>query len=201
MTSDEWKRMKEPIYVGYYTPGAYEGEWAGLRESLEALGLEHDYRRVEAGSWQEVTQRKARVMQEALERHAGRPVVYLDVDAVVLRRPVLLDGLRCDVAASVWPGGELLSGTVWWGPGPKAREVVEEWIRLNEAYPERLPDGREAWDQRTLRLALRRVEGVEFEELPPAYCYMIGLSQRRFPELDPVILHLRGSLRHNPNHE
>lgn len=193
--------MMAPVYVGYYTPGAYEGEWAGMRESLEALGLEHDFQRVVVGTWQEVTQRKARVVAEALERHAGRPVVYLDVDAVVLKRPRLLDGLRCDVAASVWPGGELLSGTVWWGPGEKAREVVEAWIGLNERYPERLPDGREAWDQRTLKLALRSVGGVRFEELPPAYCYMIGLSQRRFPDVDPVILHTRGSLRLNPNHD
>lgn len=184
----------EPIYVGYYTPGDYEKDWVVLRESLEALGLAHDFRRWdEGGSWLEVTGAKPRVIAEALELHAGRPVVYLDVDAIVVERPELFGRLCGAIGAVRFPGGELLSGTLYFGPGAAAREIVAEWVAEAAAHPE-------VWDQRCLRAVMRRRNWEGFEELPAGYAWMVGLTQTRCPGVAPVILHTRGSLRHHPDH-
>lgn len=194
-------KPQQPVYVGFYTPGAYEAESRILFESLDALGLQHDFVNIgEVGSWQEITHRKAFIVRDALIKHTGRPVVYLDVDCLVLQPPRLFDTLSCDVAASVFAGCELLSGTVYFGNTLMSRRVVETWIELNKQHPEKLPNGQDAWDQRTLKMAIAAHQTCRFIELPASYTYMIGLSQTRYPGVNPIILHTRGSLKHNPEH-
>jgi hypothetical protein len=192
--------LRPPVYVGYYTPGPYEDDALKLFSTLEELKLEHDFIRIApTGTWQQITQKKAQVVRDALAKHAGRAVIYLDVDCLVLKDPKRFRELECDVAAAIFGGCELLSGTVYFGPTAKAREVVEAWIALNQKYPTVLPNGQEAWDQRTLNMAIKD-SGCIFEQLPHSYTYMEGLSEERYPEVQPVILHTRGSLRHNPEH-
>lgn len=188
-----------PLYVGYYTEGAYERDAIGLIEALNALELPHEFIKIESGStWQQITQRKALIIQEAMCRHPDRPLVYLDVDCLVIKRPTVFDTLKCDVAASMF-GGVLLSGTLYFGPTAAAKQVVADWITLNKKYPVTLPNGSEAWDQRTLQMVLDK-KAASFVSLPPEYTYMIGLSQIKYPDVNPIILHTRGSLRHNPEH-
>lgn len=195
------RSIPTPIYIGYYTPGDYEKDARTLTESLDAIGLPHDLINIgTGGTWQEITQRKAIIVKEAMIKHAGRPVVYLDVDCLVIRKPPMLYGLNCDVAAALFGGKVLCSGTVYFGPTKKAMEVVDRWIQINAQYPTHLPDGRDAWDQRTLQMAINQVK-CNFTPLPPEYTYMVGLSQKKYPEVHPIILHTRGSLRHNPEHE
>lgn len=184
----------KPIVIGYYTVDTpYELEARKLIVSLEALGYEHDLLPVEnLGSWQKNTQFKAQVVEQMLLKHQ-RPILYLDVDAVMVQKPVLLDGLSCDIAAVHFADTtELLSGTVYFTP--QSKPVVKRWQEINEAYPEKLPDGRLAWDQRTLRLAIKELQ-AHFVELPQEYTWIVELTQKRFPGLAPVILHTRGALR------
>ena len=194
---------ERPLVVAYYTVDTpYEGEAEVLKLSLESVGYDYRVSGVpNLGSWQRNTQYKARFLRFMLEAHPGRPLLYLDVDAVVIHPPKLLDGLQADLAAVHFanrrgrPGTELLSGTLWLGNTPACWEVVQEWIRLNEQYPVTLPDGREAWDQRTLALAIQRVPDVHFAELPQEYTWIAELTQRYNPGLQPVILHTRGAKR------
>jgi hypothetical protein len=188
----------KPIVVGYYTKGTpYELEYRKLTVSLEALGYEHDYMAVESrGSWQANTQMKAEVIELLLRKH-NRPILYLDVDAVMVQPPVLLDNLTCDMAAVHYAdSNELLSGTVYFAPS--AMPVIKRWQAINTAYPEVLPNGQLAWDQRTLRMAMLELKAkgqCSFVELPQEYTWIIELTQKRFPGLAPVILHTRGALR------
>lgn len=191
------------LFIAYYTRNTpYEQEAVALRASLDALGLWYDIRGVDSlGSWQKNTQYKARFVREMLNTHLG-PMTYIDVDALVLQPPVLLDTLDCDIAAAKFGGHELLSGTVYFGNTPKSRETVDRWIALCEQYPDRFPggllphfpSGGLAWDQRMLDIAIRQT-GAGFVELPPEYTYIVELSQKRYPGVQPVILHTRGSLR------
>ena len=185
------------LFFGYYTTGTpYEREVITLRASLDALGLPHEFLGVASlGSWQKNTQHKAHVVLDAMKRHDGERLCYIDVDAIVLKRPELLWTLDCDVAAVRFNGNELLSGTVLWHSSATTVDLVEHWIALNREYPETLPDGREAWDQRTLDMAIRHSPHVRFVELPPEYAYIVELSQRVYPDVAPVILHTRGALR------
>ncbi|NIP35271.1 MAG: hypothetical protein GWN12_10025, partial [Thermoplasmata archaeon] len=153
----------------------YEAEAEVLKASLETVGYSYDIRGVpNQGSWQRNTQLKARFVQHMLASYPGRPLLYLDVDAVMVQPPDLLDGMDADIAAVHFARkAELLSGTVWWGNTVQCNRVVRKWIRLNERHPERLPNGKEAWDQRTLALAIKKIEGLRFVELPQEYTWIV----------------------------
>lgn len=183
------------IFVNYYTIDTpYESEAMVLRESLAALGLRYDLQGVPRfESWQKATQHKADFIRSMMVKHSGERIVWIDADSIVLRRPDLLIGtIAGDVAAVIFPGDELLSGVVAFEPS--AIPLVDHWLRINAQYPETLPDGREAWDQRTLHMAIRET-GAKFVELPSGYNYIVGLSQERYPSDDIRIVATRGAFR------
>lgn len=200
-----------PKFIAYYTENTrYEAEAETLRLSLKALGLEHELRGIESlGTWQRNTQYKSRFIRDMLAAHPGHPLVYVDVDALVIHPPKLFDPFEADIAATIFNGGELLGGTIYLGNTPKTIEVVDRWIALCEEFPERIPAGRfnryprgcEAWDQRLLHMAIQETTGLNFTHLPQSYCYIIDLTRAKHPEAEPVILHTRGSYRINPKHE
>lgn len=191
------------VFVGYYTVGTpYALEAAVLRESLDALGYPHHLIAVDPrGSWQKNTQMKAEVVAGFLEKYDGRRICYIDVDSIVLGNPVLARTVDADIAAVRFAGdgkgcaGELLSGVVMFRANDATRALVQRWREINAEFPDKLPDGRPAWDQRTLDLAIRRT-GTSFAELPPAYNYIVGLSQKTYPGVAPIILATRGALKH-----
>lgn len=196
-------------FIGYYTVGGkdgdpYKAEADELRASLNQHNLPHDIRPYPSkGSWQANTQLKAQVVKDFLNDYPGQPLVYLDVDAKVLQRPVLLFDLHCDIAAAKHGGHELLSGTVYFGGSPACREVVDRWIAFCQKYPTRMPGGLlphfpkedHAWDQRMLDLAIRNTD-CKFVELPMAYTYIQNLSEAKYPDVKPIILHTAASRRY-----
>lgn len=193
--------MTTPLVIGYYTEGTpYEGEAQVLKLSLESHGYEHDVRGVpNLGSWQRNTQYKAHVIHDRLQDYPGRRLLYLDVDAVMVQPPRLLDKIKEDVAAVHFADTkELLSGTFYLSGSLACLQLVKRWIAINEQYPEKLPNGRDAWDQRTLAMAIDEMTAAKrltFRELPQGYTYITELTPRRIKNLQPVILHTRGAKR------
>lgn len=193
----------QPLVIAYYTMGTpYEGEAEVLKVSLESVGYSYEVSGVaNLGSWQRNTQYKSLFIQNKLLQHSGQALLYLDVDAIVVHPPVLLNHLQGDIAAVHFAykpgkiGSELLSGTIWLGNTPLCQQVVQKWIHLNEMYPEKLPNGKEAWDQRTLKMAIQCIQGINFIELPQEYTWITELTQRHWPGLSPVIMHTRGAKR------
>jgi len=194
---------KRPLVIAYYTIDTpYEGEAEVLKLSLESVGYSYSIAGVpNLGSWQKNTQYKASFIFKMLHKYPSEPLLYLDVDAIMVQPPTLLDNLKADIAAAHFanraggPGGELLSGTLFLGNTNKCLRIVERWIELNEQYPDRLPNGKDAWDQRTLKMAIQNVPEVNFVELPQEYTWITELTQRRMPGLSPVIMHTRGAKR------
>ena len=72
---------------------------------------------------------------------------------------------------------------------------MEKWIEFNAKYPDRLPDKRPAWDQRTLQMAINATPGLTFYELPQTYTYIVEMTPKKCPGLVPVLLHTRGAFR------
>jgi len=190
--------MGKPLVVGYYTIDTpYEHEFQTLKLSLESFGYEYDYHGVpNLGSWQKNTQYKAHFIKKMLEDFPGEPILYLDVDALMIRKPVILDNIDCDIAAVHYgKTTELLSGTIYFSGSDVCMKVVNRWIDINVQYPKKLPNRLPAWDQRTLALAIGQIKECRFEELPQEYTYIIELTQKFAPDLHPVILHTRGAKR------
>ncbi|RLF30317.1 MAG: hypothetical protein DRN14_00240 [Thermoplasmata archaeon] len=184
--------------VGYFTENTpYEHEAETLKLSLEANGYEYDIQGVpNLGSWQKNTQYKALVILSMLKKYRGLPILYLDVDAIMVHPPLILEDIDCDVAAVHFcRTNELLSGTLYFSGSKMCMILVRDWIKLNEQYPEKLPDGRAAWDQRTLEMAIKQNPKVRFYELPQEYTWITELTQKTQPDLSPVIMHTRGAKR------
>jgi hypothetical protein len=197
-------RMRPPLFVAYFTQDTpYEAEADKLRTTLERFKLRHEIHAVpNLGSWQKNTQYKSRFVRDMLGGHNG-PIVYVDVDALILKPPTLLNELVGDLGAARFMDQELLSGTVWFANTPICRTVVDRWLVNCEKYPEtcppgvlrHYPDGEAAWDQRLLDLSLCQTPEARFVQLPQEYTYIEDLSRERYPHLQPVILHTRGRYR------
>ncbi len=189
------------IFFGYFTKNTpYEREVLILLRSLDALRLHHEFIGIpDRGTWQKNTQAKAEIVCQFLDRYPGKRLCYLDVDAVLLFKPTLLDELEADVGCTLFGNGaELCGGTIFLQSNDRTKAMAKRWVEINAKYPDTLPNGAAAWDQRTLEMAI--IEGVDagtltFKELPQEYCYMIGNSQRQYPGLVPVILHSSAAMR------
>lgn len=173
--------------VSYYTP-AYELDASRLVTSLVKFKLRHDVTAIETlGSWSANTGHKAAFMQQQRERHTG-PIVWLDADAEVVKYPLAFDVLDgCDIAVHFRRDNELLSGTLYVGDTPKAREVLAAWVRRCEQFPSE-------WDQRNLQAALGMVPGVNLHKLPAAYTCIFDADDM-LEQGEPVILHHQASRR------
>ena len=187
-----------PLVIAYYTIGTpYEDEAEVLKLSLESMNYNYIVCGVSnLGTWQKNTQYKAHFIKYMLKINNGSPLLYLDVDAVMIQEPILLDDINADVAAVHFAKQkELLSGTLYLGNTSKCNQIINRWISFNEQYPETLPNGKQAWDQRTLEMAIKKIKGVKFVELPQNYTYIVEFTQRHCPGLSPVIMHTRGAKR------
>jgi len=201
LTRSEYKDgpPHHPLVIGYFTVDTpYEHEAEVLKVSLESVGYSYLICGIpNQGSWQKNTQIKAQFILCMLQEHPGKPLLYLDVDAIMVQPPVLLDTICADIAAVHYtrPHGELLSGTLYLGNTIRCNALVRKWISFNEQYPVTLPNGKDAWDQRTLKMAIKRISGLKFVELPQEYTWIVELTSRHCPGLNPIILHTRGAKR------
>lgn len=198
------------IVVSFFTPGQIYRDYAKrLKASCDALGLkhwivEHD----DQGSWVENCARKGPFCFETME-FLDCPMVWIDVDAVVKQRPVLLDDATCDFAVNTFhgqrrrriPGGKTVelpedwsdpprwfnSGTVFFGNTDPSRALLAAWADLCLESPHEL-------DQILLQKAWCQVR-PETLWLPESYC---SIWQREGPA---VIAHELASVKHKVNRE
>lgn len=181
-----------PIYTAFYTRGTrYEQEAARLQRSLDVLGLPHDIRAVDdRGNWMANTQLTAGHVWAMLEAHPDRPVIQLDADAVVWRRPDLFeDGLiDADLAVHYRRGRELLNGTVWFAPTAGARLVARRYLDLIQA------NAGCTNEQTMLAKAIEDLAGLAtIYRLPAEYTWIHDIMAMDLAGAEPVIEHLQAS--------
>lgn len=190
-----------PLYVSFYTP-QYIDEANALLRTLAEFGLEHRIsERPDAGSWERNCAQKPSAIYEAMQSVKGRPIVWLDADARVMRRPALFDELTCDFAAHWLYNAELLSGTLYFGGTEKARSIVRRWVDAQALAPNE-------WDQRVLqKIVDTNCDGLSVNMLPCEYCWIHGKTKRdmisaaAYGPRDPVIKHLQASRRFRDHRE
>ena len=180
--------MSEWTVVSGYTP-LYAEEAVGLANSLHQHEVPYRMRPFKCqGSWERNCAYKARIVRDALERRQGA-VVWLDADARVLRPPTDFGYMAGDFGA-FYLDGALQSGTLYFADTAAARALAGAWVSATQGAPEK-------WDQQVLQgvVALARDEGLVEQRLPPEYCWIDRISERRFGPLDPVIYHRQASRR------
>lgn len=176
---------RKPLFVSYYTAGNGYGTEAGhLIRSLRRWNLEHDVREIsDQGNWQRNTHFKTRFLAEMAADHPGRPLVWVDCDAILAGYPGHLKTIDADAAVR-FKKDELLSGVVYLAPTAAARRLVDLWAAENEANPDR-------WDQRNLQAVVPRWGG-RLDRLPLEYCQIYDEEPG---QARPIILQYQASRR------
>lgn len=198
-----WATIKPipPIFTAFYTRGTlYEQEAARLIASLDRLKLPHDVVGVTSmGGWAANSRYTATHVCNMLAKYPDRPVIQLDADAVVLRRPAwfnvcLVTGV--DVAAYRLPSGTIANGTIYFAPTDAARAIAAD-------YAQRIADGHHGHDeQRCFADALTAADlagQARVAWLPASYCYIHDINADDLHGAPVVIEHLQASREQAPN--
>jgi len=133
------------LIISYATKGNYEKELNyHLKPSLEKFNIPYDIDIIEESNWHIATHYKATFIKKKLEQHK-KPLVFLDVDAEILKYPELFNRISDEYDMSVhyldldmqWrqtPGTrrDALSGTLYFNYNDKVLRFIDEWIKENE---------------------------------------------------------------------
>lgn len=185
------------LIVGYYTD-SYKSYVDTLKQSCEEHACPCYFEHIQdQGGWYKNTQYKPTFLMSMLDKFPDIDAfIYIDVDAVIKRFPILFDRLEnypdIQFAAHILDHTkyrrknhppELLSGTLYMKNTQYVREVLERW-------QEACSSDSQIWDQRALALVLSE---NQYFNLPEEYCtifdYMCTVQ-------NPVIVHYQASRKH-----
>jgi len=177
------------IIVAYYTENSdYAVEAERLRINLQYFELPHDIVAVPSqGSWQQNTQYKAFFLQEMMQKHYPKNLVYLDVDARVVRYPRIFDTLTGDLGLAYHNRWELLTGTMYLANNDCVQQLIDRWQFSNQMLPA-------FWDQEVLEWVINQSSDLNLRitKLPLAYCKIFDTIEH---VTNPVIEHYQASRR------
>jgi hypothetical protein len=192
------KNNSKYVIISFYTINTpYENEAKKLVESLHKLNVSYDVVGVpNLGSWQANTRYKAKFVEDMLEKHIGKSLVYVDSDAIVHSNPILFETLNCDVAVRWqdfrWIKNECLSGTIYLANNEKTRELCKRWQITNHREG---PHAKtfEQWNLGKVIEAMRNEGKIKDVNLPPEYTMIFDSMRSMYPNIKPVIEHFQAS--------
>jgi nucleotide-diphospho-sugar transferase len=186
-----------PLVISFYTKNTpYQLDAHHLTASCEKFGIEHAVEGIDSfGSWELNCAYKPFFIAEKL-RHFERPVLWVDADAMFVKKPTPLKIFEKDFAAYAQPGLEnnhpskVRSGTLFINHTEGGAKFLKAWAE--ECQRLLVDPGRteEFWDQ----MALRNVFLAEAKpaRLPLSYIKILGhpLDEKC---AKPVIIHYQAS--------
>lgn len=164
--------MTLPIIVSAYTPNTPYEEMAGrLRASCNALELAHDIVTIPPGaSWEATTCAKASVCRDAWRR-LERPILWVDADAVIHRRPNLLLGSSADFAVHRWKHKlHIITATVFFNQTRAAGDLLDAWVA-------RCAADHTVSDQEHLDRLWKTMPDLLIQWLPRSYCQIFDAAR------------------------
>ncbi|MEM7175286.1 MAG: putative nucleotide-diphospho-sugar transferase [Chlamydiota bacterium] len=188
--------MTFPTIISYYTQGTgYEREVKNLIASCQKLNIPCQIDSITSlGSWEENCCYKPRYILKKLDE-LSTPVLWVDADAVIVKRPTLFESMTADIALRVVDNlprnspSKMISGTVYFNQTAAAKTILHEWAAecqrmLEESQPE-------VWDQVALRNTLYQSNATIYP-LSRAY-YMIydAMTTKCYDEA--IIVHYQAS--------
>jgi len=186
-----------PLFVNYYTlDTGYEQEVKNLIQSCEKLSLETDFVGIDSkGSWEHNCCHKPQFLLKMLEKHK-RPIVWIDADAVILKKPLFFDSLECDIALRIYDDlplehpSKVNTATVYLQNTEQVKELLKLWEARCHYVLENKIGG--SWDQSALRDVLFQ-EGspITVKPLPDSYCTIY--DKKITPLENAVILQYQAS--------
>ncbi|MEX2174457.1 MAG: class I SAM-dependent methyltransferase [Pirellulaceae bacterium] len=180
-----------PLVICFYTNNTeYEIEARKLIESCQRHNLDHLVAGVESrGSWEANCSLKSEFIHDTW-KSCGRPVLWVDADAILQCSPELLRGCDADFAIHKCRRWQFASGSVYFNQTSAAATLLQRWLARCRQYPQ-------VWDQENLDLAWEdtvAVHPLETRWLPEPYCRIFDLYEGRSPSAG-VIEHFQASRR------
>ena len=189
---------KKPLIISYYTKDTlYKKESEDLIASCIQLVLEYEISEVpNLGSWQDNCCYKAKFILEKLEQHQ-RPIIWTDVDSVIMKTPTLLLDCKADCALRVNDNvpvddpSKILSGTMFFNNTASAKKLLMLWQKECERQLEK---GGTVYDQVCLRkVVLHYPTIVEMKRLPASYVKIVDNEEQNLSDPESVIVHYQAS--------
>lgn len=128
--------MADPVFVSFFTDNWIYPQLAEqLAAQLEAMGLKHDFRRMEQGAdWLANTRIKARFIRQMLGVYPS--VVWLDADSDVHQLPRMLMDFSEDLLLrphSTVPGRAWHVSVMGWKSTRQTKVLCNDWIKQADA--------------------------------------------------------------------
>ena len=171
-------------YITYATGPGYVDEMAGLVETLRQHKLNYiACYEDDAGSWVDNCARKPHFLARMRAALRG-PMIWLDADARVMSPPSW--PLGYDFGYHLFRNHEVLSGTLYIGDTPGARDLLQRWCTA-------MDNAAGLWDQRTLAQVLQAAPDTwRVARLPESHAC---IDKYHTPGVEPVIWHRQASRR------
>jgi hypothetical protein len=198
MNPSIYEVWSQVVVCSYCTPGPYEREMDRLWNSVKRFpGLQYHFHVMDpflpyARSWVDAVLYKPLFILDCLDRFAGKPVLFVDADAILKRDPrsvlpnTWLPEAYCVPAVSVYRHrpSEPCSGTVVCAPVVQSKRVIQAWLNAQSDGP--LPNQ----PQRVLN----RVDNVNMG-LGVEWCWIFDICEKRYPGRSDqaIIEHLQAS--------
>jgi len=195
--------MTFPLIVSFYTKNTlYQLEVQNLIASCKNYDLEMCIEGIESfGSWELNCAYKPFFIYQKWQEFK-RPLLWVDADAIFVRKPEWISAFNADVAARIDPllslnhPSKVMSGTVYINYTKPAERILQEWIVACKEGLLGKEAGSEFWDQTALRDALFLKEhGAVVESLPLAYTKIFDHKTDLLEAPCPVIEHYQASRR------
>lgn len=183
------KSREIPLIVSYYTIDTpYEEEAKRFISDCEKLSLEYKVEPVQSkGNWEKNCSYKAMFLRDMM-RKLHRPILWVDIDAVIHNRPEILEGAACDFAVYKHNRWQFCSGTLFFNNTPLSLLLLEKWAEISNSQPE-------MWDQTTLDMAWEYIIKkfpLQTLWLPQSYVKIFDYPWEK-KEGIPVIEHFQAS--------
>lgn len=188
--------MTFPTIISFYTPNTgYEKEVEGLTLSCKKFDLEYSIDPIpNFGTWEKNCCFKPKYILKKLT-DLKRPVLWLDADAVIAKKPILFETLDADIALRITDElpndhpSKMISGTVFVNHTPAAFKILKEWDNETETLFKKDPH---LWDQVSLKNVLLRTSSKVYP-LDQRYYQVYNKIEDEKTLNEAIILHFQAS--------
>jgi len=169
--------------IAYHTnDDIYNNQIRRLKAS--AVGCDYYIQRIEPlHTWDEAVNYKPEFILKCLNCFDCN-LLYLDADAVIRSKPVLLDTIDCDLAVHHYPADKLFAGTLYLRNCPEVKQLVIDWISEMKKLGNVYLAEQTALDNVVSKSSLR------IHELPPQYALIYDVMKKHGPA---IIEHFQAS--------
>ena len=170
----------EPAFVNFYTSGPadqnkkYKKLAEAMKASAKTVGIEVELEAVkDRGNWDENTKVKPGFIRTKLDAFEGRPVVWVDADALFNQKPdAFFEDDGSDIMAYFHRDEELQSSLMYFANNERVREYLRKVETLCATEPKHA-----FGEQIFFQKALEMFPDLKVRRLTPEYCWIKGISK------------------------